>query len=111
MKSLLYKLKIPDNIAELIRTPHPHLKKKIKASLQTILSDLYSGKTLKDKISALRSFRVSKFRIVYRISEKQVEIVVIGPCREIYEETFRLICKEKENYYTGVIYVRTHHNI
>jgi|SRR3989338_2203702 len=96
MKQMLYKLIVPDNVAELIRSLHPHLKKKVRASLQTILSEPNSGKALKDELSGLRSFRVSKLRIVYKVYDKQVEIVAIGPRKHIYEETFRLMKEEKE---------------
>lgn len=97
VKQSLYKLKIPDDVAELIRAMHPDLKKKIRASLQTILSDPYSGKALRDELNGLRSFRVSIFRTIYRISgKKEIEIVAIGPRERIYTETFRLINK-KEN--------------
>jgi mRNA interferase RelE/StbE len=86
------KLKVPDIVAALIRNLHPHLKKKVKTSLQTIVSDPFSGKPLRDELSGLRSFRVSRFRIIYRISGKKlIEIVAIGPRECIYEETFRLL--------------------
>ena len=62
------KLKVPDFVATLIRNLHPHLKKKVKSSLQTIVSDPYSGKPLRDELDGLRSFRVGRFRIIYRIS-------------------------------------------
>ncbi|MBM4128950.1 MAG: type II toxin-antitoxin system RelE/ParE family toxin [Nitrospira sp.] len=92
MERPAYKLRVPDEVAELLRDVHPHLKRKIKASLQMILSDPESGKALKDELSGLRSFRVSRFRIVYRIaSARQIEIVAIGPRERIYEETFRLL--------------------
>lgn len=94
MKKPLYKLRVPSEIGELIRTMHPDLKKKIKASLQLIISDPDSGKALKDELAGLRSFRVSTFRIIYRISSrKQIEIVAIGPRERIYEETFRILKK------------------
>ncbi len=90
MKQPIYKLRIPDDVAKLIRTIHPHLKKKIKSSLQTILYEPGSGKALKDNLTGLRSFRVSRLRIIYRVSgRKQVEIIAIGPRERIYEETFR----------------------
>ncbi len=92
MKQPIRKLKVPDIIAELIRNLHPHLKKKVKASLQAIVSDPYSGKPLKDELEGLRSFRVSRFKIIYRISGKKlIEIIAIGPRECIYEETFRLL--------------------
>ena len=97
MKQPFYKLRIPDSVVELIRGMHPDLKKKIRASMQAILNDPNSGKYLKDDLEGLWSFRVSKFRIVYRISEgKQVEIIAVGPRKHIYEETFRIISREKE---------------
>ncbi len=87
-----HKLLVPDDIAKLISTMHPHLKKKIKASLNIILTDPYAGKALKDELAGLRSFRVSKFRIIYRVSKKkQIELVAVGPRERIYEETFRLL--------------------
>ena len=91
-----YKLLVPDDIAELVRTMHPHLKKKIKSSLQIILNDPLAGKALKDELAGLRSFRVSKFRIIYRVSsKKQIEIAAVGPRDRIYEETFRLLQQNK----------------
>jgi len=71
---------------------HPFLKKKVKASLKIILSELYSGKALMDDLSGLRSFRISSFRVIYRIKEpEQIELIAIGPRERIYEETFRII--------------------
>ena len=96
MISLQHKLLVPDDVADLIRTMHPHLKKKVKASFKIILSDPLSGKSLKDELAGLRSFRVSKFRIIYRVSKRKIiEVVAIGPRERIYEETYRLINKSK----------------
>jgi len=93
----MYKLVVPKDVKELIRTMHPSLKKKVKASLKIILSEPYSGKTLMDELSGLRSFRISSFRIIYRIKEpEQIELVAIGPRERIYEETFRMIQKKIE---------------
>ena len=93
----MYKLVVPKDVKELIRTMHPSLKKKVKASLKIILSEPYSGKTLMDELSGLRSFRISSFRIIYRIKEpEQIELVAMGPRERIYEETFRMIQKKIE---------------
>jgi len=93
----VYKLVVPKDVKELIRTMHPSLKKKIKSSLKIVLSDPHSGKALMEKLSGLRSFRVSSFRIIYRIKEpERIELVAIGPRERIYQETFRMIRKEIE---------------
>jgi mRNA interferase RelE/StbE len=94
---LMYKLVVPKDVKELIRTMHPSLQNKVNASLKIILSEPYSGKTLMDELSGLRSFRISSFRIIYRIKEpEQIELVAIGPRERIYEETFRMIQKKIE---------------
>jgi len=96
MKQPIHKLRVPDDVAELVRKMHPDLKKKIKASLQIILYNPETGKALKGELEGLRSFRVSRFRIVYRISsEKLIEIIAIGPRERIYEKTFLILKKER----------------
>ena len=91
----MYRLVVPADIRELIRTMHPSLKKKVKSSLKMILSDPHLGNALMDDLGGLRSFRVSSFRIVYRIKDpEQIELVAVGPRERIYEETFRIIRKE-----------------
>ena len=89
----MYNLKVTDELAHLVRSLHPELKRKIKAALKRILSDPGGGKALRDELAGLRSFRVSRFRIVYRISGRIIEIVAIGPRVQIYQETYRLIKK------------------
>jgi len=91
----MYNLVVPKDVRELIRTMHPSLRRKVKASLKIILSEPYSGKALMDELSGLRSFRVSSFRIIYRIKKpEQIELIAIGPRERIYEETFRMIQKK-----------------
>lgn len=88
------KLVAPKDLRELIRTMHPSLKKKVKSSLKMILFDPPLGNALMDELAGLRSFRVSSFRILYRIKDPEhIELVAIGPRERIYEETFRIIQK------------------
>ena len=94
MGKTIYKVRVPDSIAKLIRKMHPYLKKKIRSSLETILLDPYSGKALKGELAGPMSFKVSRFRIIYKVSNKIVEIVTIAPRELIYKETYRIIKKE-----------------
>ena len=89
MKQPFHKLRVPDEIAELVRGMHPDLKRKTKASLKVILADPSSGKALKNELAGLRSFRVGSFRIIYRVMRTIVEVVAVGPRERIYEETYR----------------------
>ena len=93
----MYKLRVPDHLAEFIRGLHPELKRKIKGSLKNIATEPNSGKPLKEELQGLRSFRVSRFRIVYRIAgPREIQIIAIGPRKRIYEATYRLIRKESK---------------
>ena len=43
----------------------------------------------------MRSYRVARFRVVYRVADRTtVEIIAVGPRRNIYEETYRLVRRE-----------------
>jgi mRNA interferase RelE/StbE len=95
MTRKLPRLRIPHEVVSLIRGLHPRLKRKIRAALEMLWSEPYADKVLKNDLSGLRSFRVSRFGIVYRISGKQeVEIIAVGPRRHIYEETYKLVSRE-----------------
>ncbi len=88
------KIRATDAVAKLVKHLHPQLKGNIKVALREILENPSCGKALKDELDGLRSYRVKRFRIIYRTSERDIEIVAIGPRRSIYEETFRIISKE-----------------
>jgi mRNA interferase RelE/StbE len=90
-----YKIKTSDEIAALIKGIHPLLKKKIRAALTLIVQNPDIGKSLKDELTGLKSYRVSTFRIIYRGSfQNCIEVIAIGPRKNIYEETYRLIKKD-----------------
>jgi len=96
MKQPIYKLRIPDSVVDFLRGMHPHLKRKIRSCLKLILSNPDEGKALKDDLAGLRSFRVSRFRVIYRVRDNIVEIIAIGPRERIYEETFLILKKETQ---------------
>jgi len=93
---MAYKLRVPDEIVSLIQGLHPLLKKRVKAALEEICNDPYCGRGLKEELDGLRSFRIKRFRIIYKVSsKKEIVIVALGPRKYIYEETFKIIQKHK----------------
>jgi len=91
-----YKLRIPNDTVSLIRGLHPLLKKKIRAALQEITADPYTGKALKDELEGLWSYRIKRIRIIYQFtSKKYIDIIALGPRKNIYEETYKLLKKKK----------------
>ncbi len=97
-KQVSRKLRVTDQAAALLRTLHPHIKKKVRSSFQTILADPYAKKALTEELSGLRSYRVSRYRIIYQlVQERQIEIVAVGPRERIYEDTYRILKRERED--------------
>jgi len=91
----VHRLRIPDDVAALIRGLHPSLKKKVRAGLEAILDAPENGKPLKDELAGLRSYRLGNLRIVYRLAKGRViELVAVGPRRHIYEDTYRRVRRE-----------------
>ena len=83
-------------MVSLIRGMHPLLKKRVRAALNEICLDPYIGKSLKEELTGLISYRIKNFRIIYNvIKQKEIHIVAIGPRKFIYEETFRLVKKDQ----------------
>jgi len=89
-------LRVSDETAERIRGLHPDIKRRVRAALKTLLSDPSVGKSLKDELNGLKSFRVGRFRIIYRVpSDPVIEIVAVVPRRVIYEMTYRCLRREE----------------
>lgn len=80
-----------------LQTLHPGLTRKVRAALDVIRDDPSAGKELRDELAGLHSFRVGRFRIVYRVIPKRViDLVAFGSRRTIYADTLRLIGRERE---------------
>lgn len=94
-KKSTHTLRVSGQVSELIRTMHPHLKKRVRAALKVILADPSSGKTLRNELAGLQSYRVGSFRIIYRLSGKVIELVAIGPRKMIYGETYKILKKTR----------------
>ncbi len=91
-------MKVPDEVVDFLRGLHPQIKTKIKEGLRIITTVPNARKALREELSGLRSFRVGRFRIIYRVGRRSVlELIAVGPRERIYEETYRLVRKEVRN--------------
>src|SRR5262245_20580567 len=80
-----YRIEMPQVLRDLIRHLPPELKAKVKTTLTSISDDPYRVKELRDELAGLRSYRIARFRIIYRIVGSMVQIVALGPRADIYE--------------------------
>jgi mRNA interferase RelE/StbE len=89
-----YRLRVPDETADFLRSLHPEIKRKIRAAVDIIASQPSAGKSLQDELKGLKSLKVGRFRIIYKVaSGRIIEIAALGPRQTVYEETYRLLKK------------------
>ena len=68
---------------------HMENKKKILKEIRKLREDSDIGKELIDNLKGLRSLRVGKYRILYRVGKKEVEVIAVGYRRDIYKRFTR----------------------
>ena len=80
-----YRIEMARMLRDLIRHLPPELKAKIKAALRSISEDPFCTGELRDDLAGLRSYRVARSRVIYRIRGSTAQIVALGPRADIYE--------------------------
>jgi len=82
-----YRARYTPEASVIIKKLHPTIKAAIRVGIRDILKAPLAGQELQFELSGFRSFRVSRYRIIYRINEEDscIEIHYVGPRRDIYE--------------------------
>ena len=88
-------LRIPDTIRDFVRSLHPDLKSRVRAALDDIAKDPACGKPLEAEPNGLWTLRIGSYRVIYRRDRVRPSIVAIGPRETIYEETARIILRNR----------------
>ena len=72
--------------ARAIRKLDPAVRRRVFAALQRLMGEPERGKPLQLFLKGLRSWRTGDYRIVYRVIEARIEILVvaIGHRRDVY---------------------------
>lgn len=72
----------------MIRKLHPDIKRRVREAVDRLLESPFDGHALHDELSGLRSLRMGKHRIVYRINDRNraLEFLSVGLRRDIYQE-------------------------
>ena len=60
------------------------LQEQLKAALRELSTNPLLGKKLKGEFEGLRSYRLSTFRIIYRLSELAVDVDVLDHRKHVY---------------------------
>lgn len=77
---------VHDALRDLIRGLSPHLKSSVRRALDDILKEPLTGKPLSEELEELRSYKIGRFRVIYRVEGPVVTLIAIGPRQIIYQK-------------------------
>ena len=86
------RIRFTPEAARLLSKIHPENKKLIKAAIKELRQDPHSGDDLEEELFGFKSYKIKRYRILYKINEEEnvIEVYYIGHRRDVYEQ-FRLL--------------------
>jgi len=90
-----WKAEYTTTAAKAIRRLDPGVRRRVHAAIETLLDEPERGKRLHFTLQGLRSWRTGDFRIVYRVEQVRIVvlIVAVGHRSEIYDRLRRLAAR------------------
>lgn len=93
MKKSPYRILFTKEAKKNIEKLDPSIVKVIRKAIESLAVNPAKGKPLAYDLAGLRSLRTSDYRVIYRIKEKELLIIVIalGHRKEIYKKLKELL--------------------
>ncbi len=93
MKDLRYRLLYTREAKRSIDRLDPSVRRLVRNAVGSLAVDPEKGEPLSHKLSGLRSLRTSDYRIIYRIrnGELVVVVVAVGHRRDVYKRLGKLV--------------------
>ncbi len=73
----------------------PNLKFLVRRAMDDIREKPEIGKSLEEDLAGYRSYRIGKYRLIYRITEDRLVLEAVGPRSDIYERFVLEIGRQK----------------
>ena len=89
------KVRFTPESARTVSKLHPEIKKMIRSAIDGICHNPHLGRDLEEDLSGFKSYRIKRYRIVYKFSEDQgfIDIYHVGHRRDVYEHFRELLGK------------------
>ena len=77
--------------ARAIRKLDPGVQRRVRSAIEALCEDPLRGKPLQMTLRGFRAWRTGDYRLVYRVRQEQVEIllVAVGHRRDVYDRLRR----------------------
>jgi mRNA interferase RelE/StbE len=84
---MTYRLVYSQTSRDSIRRFYPELKAIVRVRIKELMENPYAGKRLEKELSGYLSFRTRRYRIVYKIREKNmtIEVHYVGHRKDVYQ--------------------------
>ena len=81
--------------ARLISKLPPEIKRLVRSTIDALLAKSKMGTELTGELDGYRSYRVRRYRIIYRINEEDscIEVYHVGHRRDVYETLRSLLSR------------------
>ena len=83
--SVQFRIDIPPDVAEVIRSLPPEVKRGVKEALRLLAREPSAGDPLRRELEGLWRYRVRRFRIVYERAHRVVRVVAVRHRHTIYD--------------------------
>ena len=92
-------LKFTEETARILSKLHPETKKLIKQVLVELGENPYAGSDLQEEFYGFKSFKLKRFRVLYKINEEEntIQIYHIGHRKDVYQQFHRLLTELKKS--------------
>jgi len=89
------KIRFTPESAKLISKLHPDNKKMIKSALKELQRNIHLGDELQEELSGFKSYKIKRYRIIYRYNEdeKSIDVYYVGHRSDVYEQFRELLMK------------------
>jgi len=83
-----FRIQFTPEAAKLIAKLHPDNKKLIKEGIKLLRQNPYVGGDLQEELSDFKSYKLKRYRVIYKIIEEQktIHIYYVGHRSDVYEQ-------------------------
>jgi mRNA interferase RelE/StbE len=81
--------------AETIAQLPPDIKRAVRSAIRTLVSNPGAGEPLHGELEGLWKYRVRRYRLIYQLEDRVLNILAVGQRRNIYEEVAELMRRQK----------------